>query len=607
MHILGFNCFAHDAAAAIVRDGDMLGLVEEERFLRKKHCGDFPKNSIKWCCDIANIEPRELDHIVFYWDPKIGRMQRIWHVLKYFPRSLELIKSRLGKETPMKELKQLLTQELGLTSKTQLHFAPHHACHAASTFLTSKFEESAIMTLDAAGEWDCTWLGVGKGLDMTPLKTNNFPHSLGLVYGAVTEFLGHRFASGEGKVMGMAPYGDPQRYIKGFRDLLKTKDDGEYEVDLSYFSYHYRGRPKWFTQKFFDTFGEQFEGSNDPDQRAMDIAAGIQLRTEEVGLHMANWLQKTTGLKSLCLAGGVCLNSVMNGRILLETDFDDVVVQPAANDAGTALGACYWLWNTQMRKPRTYVFDHAYFGPWFENDAIETAIKSKLKVGAEGEFVGGASEDDEITWKKIDNPSKLAGEMLADSKILGWFQDRMEMGPRALGNRSILGDPRSNEMKDVINARVKFREGFRPFAPSVLEDKTGEWFESDYPSPYMILVYDVLPDKRDQVPAITHVDGTGRVQSVSKEHNPKYYALIEEFERHTGVPMVLNTSFNIRGKPIVHTPEDAIECFMTTGMDALFLGDYVLIKNTESAANNFSDEQLQEIHAAAMAEDNAIH
>ncbi len=597
IHILGFNCFAHDAAASIVRNGEHLGLVEEERFLRRKHVGEFPRHSIQWCCDIAGITPADLDHIVYYWDPKLARLKRAMHLLKYFPRSLELVRNRWGKEAPMKQLKSTLEKELGVDfRRTKLHFAQHHLCHAASSFLTSKFDKSAIMTIDAAGEWDCTWLGMGDGLDLNCLKTQSFPNSLGLVYGAVTEFLGYKFASGEGKVMGLAPYGDPDRYLKVFQDIVKLKPDGEYEVDLSYFTYHYRGRPHWFSPKFLNAFGQQYtdESSKEPDQRAMDIAAGVQKQTEEVGLHMARWLRKTTGSNRVCLAGGVCLNSVMNGRILLEGVFDEVVVQPAANDAGTAMGGCYWLWNTVMRQPRTYHFDHAYFGPWIEDTQYEVAI---------GSLVG---PNDKVDWKKIDNAPEVAAKMLAEGKIVGWFQDRMEMGPRALGNRSIICDPRSDEAKDLLNARVKFREAFRPFAPSVLEDKTGEWFNSNYPSPYMILVYDVLPEKRKLVPAITHVDGTGRVQSVSKKHNPRYYRLIEEFGRITGVPMVLNTSFNIRGEPIVHQPEQAIECFMKTGMDALFLGDYMLTKRTASAAKAMSADQLVAAHATAAAMDNDI-
>ena len=493
----------------------------------------------------------------------------------------------------MGRLRSILRDELGITEHTELHFATHHLCHAASSFLTSPYDESAILTIDAAGEWDCTWLGVGKGLDMTCLKTQHFPNSLGLLYGAVTEFMGFRFASGEGKVMGLAPYGDASRFIDAFRKIVREKPDGGYEIDMSYFTYHYKGRPKWFSRKFYDVFGPARPQDDDTmSQHYMDVAAALQLRTEEIGLHMANWLQKKTGQKNLCLAGGVCLNSVMNGRILLETDFDNVVVQPAANDAGTALGGCFWLWNTVMRQPRKYVFDHAYFGPEIPDADHEAAIKSLI------------TPDTEVSWQKVDDAPAEAAKLLSEQKIIGWFQGRMEMGPRALGNRSILADPRTAEMKDILNARVKFREGFRPFAPSVLEDQTGQWFETNYPSPYMILVYDVLPAKRPLIPAVTHVDGTGRVQSVSKEHNPRYYCLIEQFGNLTGVPVVLNTSFNIRGEPICLRPEQAIECFLKTGMDALFLGDYMLIKKTDSAAKQMTEEQLVAAHAHALAADN---
>jgi carbamoyltransferase len=592
MHILGFDCYGHDAAAAIIRDGAMLGLVEEERFLRKKHAADFPRNAIGWCCEIAGIAPKELDHIVYYWNPRLGRKQRICHLLRYFPWSLGLIGSRGDKESAMLRLRSTLRRELGLTGRTRLHFAEHHLCHAASTFLTSPFDRAAILSIDAAGEWDCTWMGVGDGLDLRPLKRIGFPQSLGLFYGAVTEFLGFPFASGEGKVMGLAPYGDPERYIDEFRRIIRTTDDGGYDIDLSYFTYHYLGRPRWFSPKFHRIFGPERPREGELTAHYKDVAAALQQRTEEVGLHLARWLRKETGLSRVCLAGGVCLNSVMNGKILRQGVFDEVVVQPAANDAGTALGACYWLWNSVMRQPRTYVFEHAYFGPWFEDEALRRAIKVQL------------GPEDPVVWRKIDHAPERAARMLVEGKIIGWFQGRMEMGPRALGNRSILADPRSAEMKDLLNARVKFRESFRPFAPSVLEEKIGEWFNSEHPSPYMILVYDVLPEQRARVPAITHVDGTGRVQSVSRNHNPRYHRLIREFERLTGVPMVLNTSFNIRGEPIVHRPEQAIECFLKTGMDALFLGDYLLTKVGASPAREMTDEQLVAAHASAAAADN---
>ena len=392
MHILGFDCYGHDSAAAIIRDGQMLGLVEEERFVQKKHVADFPVHAIRWCCEVAGIQPSELDHIVYYWDPRLARLQRAWHLLRYFPKSLGLLRSRGDKEMSMLRIGQTLRDTFGLGRRTKIHFAPHHICHAASSFLTSPFDESAILTIDAAGEWDCTWMGVGRGLDLHCLKTQQFPNSLGLVYGAVTEFLGFKFASGEGKVMGLAPYGDPGRYIEAFRDVIKTKPDGGYEVDLSYFAYHYRGRPHWFSDKFFRVFGDPRPCEDgEISDRHRDIAAALQLRTEEVGLHMARWLQQTTGLKSICLAGGVCLNSVMNGRILLETDFEDVVVQPAANDAGTAMGACYWLWNTVLRQPRSYVFEHAYVGPWMTHARCRAAIDRMVGADEEVDLLQGVT------------------------------------------------------------------------------------------------------------------------------------------------------------------------------------------------------------------------
>lgn len=589
MHILGFDCYGHDSAAAIIRDGHMLGLVEEERFLRRKHVADFPEQSIRWCCQIAGISPPELDHVVYYWNPRLGRLRRALHLLRYFPRSLELVRSRGDKEWNMLRIRRTLRERLGITDRTQLHFPEHHLCHAASAFLTSPFDQAAILTIDAAGEFDCTWLGLGRGLDMHCLRKMRFPNSIGLVYGAVTEFLGFRFASGEGKVMGLAPYGDPDRYIDRFRDIIRLAPDGHYQVDLSYFAFHYRGRPHWFSPKFHEAFGPARPPEAELTQHHRDVAAALQRRTEEVGLHLARWLRETTGLNRVCLAGGVCLNSVMNGRILLEGVFDEVVVQPAANDAGTALGACYWLWNTRMRQPRSYVFEHAYFGPEWTDAQLRAAIDSRLQ------------RQPDVTVERPDRLPQRAAQLLVEGKIIGWFQGRMEMGPRALGNRSILADPRDPRIKDLLNARVKFRESFRPFAPSVLEERAGEWFNSRHPSPYMILVYDVLPDRRHRIPAVTHVDGTGRVQTVSRVHNPRYHALISEFERLTGVPVVLNTSFNIRGEPIVNTPEQAIECFLKSGIDVLFLGDFMLSKSAGSAAQALTDQQVElaQAHAAS--------
>ncbi len=587
MHILGFDCYGHDAAAAIVRDGELLGFVEEERFLRTKHTAEFPIHSMRWCCEHAGIEPRELDHVVYYWNPYLGLGSRALHLARYFPRSVGLLRSRTEKFVPMLKIKGTVRDALGLNgARTRVHFAEHHVLHAASTFLTSPYEKAAIMSVDAAGEWCCTWLGYGEGLDLHCLKQINFPHSLGLVYGGITEYLGFLFASGEGKVMGLAPYGDPSRYIDEFRKIVVCTDDGNYRVDLSYFQYHLKGRPHWMSRKFTDVFGPARAKDGEMTQHYMDVAAAVQLRTEEVCFHMADWLIAKTQLPVVCLAGGVCLNSVMNGRLLDRGPFRDVWVQPAANDAGTSIGACYWLWNNQLRNPRSYVMEHAYLGPSYgDTEALAAIGRAGLKAD------------------RVDDAPQRAAELLAQEKIVGWFQGKMECGPRALGNRSILTSPCREEMKDILNARVKFRESFRPFAPSVPEERCGEYFETDYPSPYMILVYNVRENSRDKVPAITHVDGTGRVQTVSRVHNPQYHELIERFGDLTGVYCVLNTSFNIRGQPIVNTPDEAIECYLKTGMDALFLGGYLLSKDTDSAAAAMTDEEIDAATAAAAAKD----
>jgi carbamoyltransferase len=582
MHIVGFNCFAHDSAAVIMRDGEIVGFVEEERFLRKKHVGVFPVNSIRWCCKEAGIEPKDLEHIVYYWDPQIGIGKYIKHCLRYFPRSIELIRSRENKFFPMFFIRDTLRKEFGITSKTKLHFAEHHMLHGAGVFLPSPFEKAAILSVDAAGEWCTTWFGYGEGLDLYCLKRINFPHSLGIVYGAVTEHLGYLFSSGEGKVMGLASYGDPNRYIDEFRKMIICTKDGGFKVDLSYFTYHYKGRPKWFSKKFIKIFGPGRPKEAEVTQQHMDIAAGLQLRTEEVCFHLADWLYEKTKLPAVCLAGGVCLNSVMNGKLLARGLFKDVWVLPAAYDPGASIGGCFWLWNTKFRNPRKYIMRHAYFGPHFSNEDIAVVLKKRGLNGI-----------------KVKNAPRLAAELLAKGKIVGWFRGSIECGPRALGNRSILTAPYPAEMKDILNARVKFREWYRPFAPSVPEERCGEFFEIDYPSPYMILVYNVRPEMKDKIPAVTHVDGTGRVQTVTRDTNPAFYDLIQEFGKLTGVYCVLNTSYNIRGEPIVNIPDEAIDCYLKTGMDALFLEDYMLTKEVESAALIMSDEQIQEARKKA--------
>jgi len=587
VHILGFDCYGHDAAAAIVRDGKLIGFAEEERFVRRKHTSAFPINAMRWCCQEAGISPRDLDHIVYYWNPYLGWGSRLVHVVRHLPWSVSLMWSRGDKDFPMLWMKRTVRKALGLAgAPTRIHFGEHHVLHAASTFLTSPYDKAAIMSIDAAGEWCCTWLGYGEGVDLHCLKKINFPHSLGLVYGGITEYLGFLFASGEGKVMGLAPYGDPTRFIDEFRKIIVCTDDGGYRVDLSYFEYHLKGRPHWVSKKFLNAFGPPRPKHSALVQHYSDIAAALQLRTEEVCFHMADWLAALTRLPVVCLAGGVCLNSVMNGRLLSRGPFRDVWVQPAANDAGTSIGACYWLWNNQLRQPRTYVMEHAYLGCRYGEAELSAAIR---RAG--------------LPAVCVEDAPLRAARMLAENKIVGWFDGRMECGPRALGNRSILANPCRSEMKDILNARVKFRESFRPFAPSVPEERCGDYFDSGHPSPYMILVYNVREDAKRKIPAVTHVDGTGRVQTVSRRHNPRFHALLERFGELTGVYCVLNTSYNIRGQPIVNTPAEAIECYLTTGMDALFLGDHMLCKEGTSAAAALTADEVLAAMAAAAALD----
>jgi len=562
MYILGFDCYGHDAAAALLKDGKLIAFAEEERFVRKKHTPEYPLNAIQWCCEHAGIQPTDLDHIVYYWNPYLGLPKRLGHFLRFFPRSLPLIASRSEKFFPMLRIKKTTRKLLALTDRTKIHFAEHHLLHAASAFFPSPYQEAAIMSIDAVGEWTTTWLGYGQDNRLYCEKKIDFPHSLGIVYGGITEHLGFKFASGEGKVMGLAPYGDPASFIDIFRKIIRLTPQGGFDLDLSYFSFHQKGRPHWVSRKFCNQMGPPRTPEAEITQQHKDIAAALQLRTEEVCLHMAEWLHRKTSLNKLCLAGGVCLNSVMNGRLLEQGLFENIWIQPAANDTGTSLGGALWLWNQKMQNPRTFIMEHAYYGPAYSEQEILKAVA-----------------DNRLTAEAVADPAREAAALVAEGKIVAWFQGRMECGPRALGNRSILADPRDPAMKDILNSRVKFRESFRPFAPSVPVEKSEVYFNSKHPSPYMIMVYSVKPEKTSDIPAITHVDGTARVQTVDRRYNPAYYDLITNFGKLTGVYCILNTSFNIRGQPIVNRPEEAIECYLKTGIDALFIGKYKLQKN----------------------------
>jgi carbamoyltransferase len=574
---LGFNCFAHDSAAVIMRDGELVACVEEERFSREKHTGDFPSASIQYCLREAGISGSEVDHVCYYWNPYISLPNQAWYVTRNLPRSLQLVRNRQDRYFPMFRVKQRAWKELGLTraDKTKFHYVNHHLAHAASAFYPSPFDEAAILSIDASGEWTTTWMGYGSGKDIRTIKEVSFPDSLGMLYGAVTEYLGFKFASGEGKVMGLAPYGKPD-LVDEFRKIVSIdEENGEFHLDLSYFEWHLKGRGHWVSDKFRAIFGPDREPESPIEDRHADVAYALQAVTEEVAMALARYLKRQTGSDNLCMAGGVALNAVMNGLILKEGPFKRIFLQPAANDPGTSIGACLL---THMREggERSYRMEDAYWGPSYSDDEIEQAL---VAAGVE--------------YSRMDDAPAEAARLLADGKIVAWFQGRMECGPRALGNRSILSDPRSEEKKDILNARVKHREGFRPFAPSVLEEKVGECFDSDHPSPYMILVYNVLPERKHDLEAITHVDGTARVQTVSRKTNERYYRLIEEFERHTGVPVVLNTSFNVRGQPIVNTPAEAIDCYLGTGIDALVIGDFLTIKEPGGDSGQASDEDKE--------------
>lgn len=571
---LAFNCYAHDSAAAIMRDGQLVACVEEERFTRQKHTGDFPSQAIRFCLEEAGITGADLDHVCYYWNPYISLPHQAWYVARNLPRSLNLVRSRQDRYFPMFRVKQQAWRELGIgrADKAKFHYVNHHLAHAASAFYPSPFDEAAILSIDASGEWTTTWLGYGRGNDIKVIKEISFPDSLGMLYGAVTGYLGFKFASGEGKVMGLASYGTPA-LVEEFRKIIDIdEENGDFHLDLSYFEWQVKGRGHWVSDKFRGIFGPDRIPESEVDDRHADIAYALQAVTEEAAMALARYLKKQTGSNNICLAGGVSLNAVMNGRLLKEGPFEQMFIQPAANDPGTSVGACL-LTHIRNGGGRDYHMEHAYWGPSYGNDEIEQALK------AAG-----------VDYRRVDDAPAEAAALLAGDKIVAWFQGRMECGPRALGNRSILSDPRAEEKKDILNARVKHREGYRPFAPSVLEEKVGECFDSDHPSPYMILVYNVLPERKHDLEAITHVDGTARVQTVSRRTNERYYRLIEEFEKHTGVPVVLNTSFNVRGQPIVNTPAEAVDCYLGTGIDALVIGDFVTIKEPGEAARDAERE-----------------
>lgn len=591
MQILGLSCYFHDAAAALFRDGLLVAAAEEERFTRKKHDYEFPQNAIDFCLRTGGIEARDLDYVVFFEKPFIKFERLLLSSMQTFPHSHKVFREAMVTWFGDKLwIKHLIQSRLGVPP-AKIFFSEHHLSHAASAFFCSPFEEAAILTVDGVGEWTTASFGIGKGTDIRLTKEIRFPHSIGLLYSAFTAFLGFEVNEGEYKVMGMAPFGSP-RYADKVRRLIRFDNDGSFELDMDYFSFHY-STDRTFNHRFVELFGEprnpkshfftpstdypsyfgekpsNFNEAGRVNQHYADIAASIQAVTEEALLKMATALHKETGLKTLCMAGGVALNSVANGKILRETPFEQIYVHPAAGDSGGAIGAALYAYHSILGKPRSFVMNHAYWGQEHSPADTETFLK-----------------EENIRYERIENEDQLLDrvtDQLQNGKVVGWFQGRFEWGPRALGNRSIIADPRRTDMKDIVNVKIKFREPFRPFAPSVLAEKAEDYFVLDnapchYPARFMLYVVDVRPEQQETLPAITHVDGTGRLQTVNSEFNPRYYKLIEKFGQATGVPVVLNTSFNLKGEPIVNTPKEAYSTFSRSGMDTLVLGNYIIEK-----------------------------
>lgn len=592
MYILGISCYYHDAAAALLRDGELVAAAMEERFSRKKHDNGFPALAIDFCLRKAGITSADLDYVVFYEKPFIKFERILMTILSTFPRSRDVWREALFVWLPEKLwIKTKLQQHLHLDASKVL-FCDHHMSHAASAFYASPYDEAAVLTIDGVGEWTTTTLGRAKANwngaganEITLLEELRFPHSLGLLYSAFTAFLGFQVNEGEYKVMGMAPYGRPIFADKVHR-LIHIADDGSFHLNMDYFSFHHSAT-RTYNRRFLDLFGEERPPSDDfftmatnperaGERHAMernqyyaDVAASIQAVTEEALIKMACKLHERTGLKKLVMAGGVALNSVANFKILQETPFEEIYIQPAAGDDGGALGAALWAYHTVLGMPRKHVMTSAFWGEEYAPGEIRAFLDH---IGASYDYI----PDDARMVERV-------ADALIQGQVAGWFQGRFEWGPRALGNRSILADPRRAEMKNVVNTKIKYREPFRPFAPVVLEDRAHEYFdfpdvERHYPARFMLMVSPVKEDKRAVIPAVTHEGGTGRLQTVDRATNPRYYDVIQTFGEATGVPVLLNTSFNLRGEPIVTTPANAWNTFSKSGLDLLVMGPYLVRK-----------------------------
>jgi len=559
VNILGINSFAHDTAACLVVDGIPVAFVEEERLNRDKHTKAFPDLAIRWCLDQGGIEMDDVDVVAFSHEAGVDFRRGAVDAMKKLPHPLaaKRLAAQAYVDTNLARKQQSFIKRWGYRGRAVN--VGHHLAHAASAFFASPFDSAAVLTLDRGGDFLSTTVGRGKGNKLTIEREVRNPDSLGEVYTAITWYLGFLPNCDEGKVMGLAPYGR-DRLAAEFKDLIQLTPDGLFKVNLEWFRYQLEGG--YLSKRFIERWGPPRAPKSELTPHHEDIAYALQDVTEEAGLHVTRALHAATGETNLALAGGVALNSVMNARLLNETPFEDIFVQASAGDAGNALGAALYVWHHLMDKPREWSMTHPFLGPEPTDADYRRAVENSADLG----------------WREVADPAAEAAKMIADGKIVGWFSGRAEIGPRALGARSILADPRRAEMKDIVNARVKHREGFRPFAPAVLHEDGHEYFEDYHLNPFMLLVLPVRPDKRGAIPAVTHVDGTGRLQSVTQDGFGQFYRLISEFKALTGVPVVLNTSFNIMGEPIVNRPEEAIHDFLNTGMDALFVGPYLTEK-----------------------------
>ena len=586
MYILGINAYHPDSSACIIKDGELLAAVEEERFLRIKHWAGFPRESIRYCLKEAGIGLEDLDYIALNRNPSANLYKKVIFVLWHRPHPC-LVKDRVSNIFKIGAIRTTFSQNFLIPRKrikAKIYHIEHHRAHLASAFFVSPFQDATVVSVDGFGDFTSCMLARGKDNQIKVLSAVNYPHSLGLFYTAFTQFLGFRKFGDEYKVMGLAAYGSP-KYIKEMEEILICQPKGRFVLNLAYFTFHKSNEGMlWnnaepllgdvFSEELIKKFGPSRQYQEELTSYHCDLAASLQAVYEKALFHILNYAHKITGISNLCLAGGCALNSLANGKIFDYTPFKGIYIQPASSDAGGSLGAAYYLYHQIFKNKRKFVMEQAYWGPQFSE------VELNDELGAMGDRL--VREGCQVT--RINDERELCrkiAEEIAAGRIVGWFQGRMEWGPRALGNRSILVDPRRKEMKDVLNARIKKREWFRPFAPSILLENVGEYFQKDYPDPFMLKVYPIKEDKKEIIPVVTHVDGTGRLQTVSRQENPLFWQLLKEFQSLTGVPVLLNTSFN-ENEPIVCNPQEALDCFLRTKMDVLVMGSMVIKKVASS-------------------------